>query len=258
MILLMAGSSEAREVLPMLLEEGADVIVTTATDYPYDIDSGAAAGKFEVRRGRLNVEGMVELIGDQGIDCLVDATHPFAEEASATAVKACGETDIPYVRYQRRELPLPQSHLIHPVDDADSAARAACRLGETIFLTTGSKELEVFSRLAGEEGRELLARVLPSTESIEKCLQACIKPDNIIAMKGPFSRRLNTALWAERNVDVVITKESGSAGGLKEKVDAALELGIHLVVIKRPALDYPALFDSLDGLRDFLRDEGIV
>lgn len=258
MILLMAGSSEAREVLPVLLKEVERVLVTTATDYPYPLTPAEAQGRVSVRQGRLDKAHMVELIRSEGIHCLIDATHPFAAEASTTAMQACLETAVPYIRFQRKPLFIPQSELIHQVKDPQEAAHLACRLGQTIFLTTGSKDLDVFCEHANEAGRKLLVRVLPSPKSIQKCLRAGVHPDRIIAMKGPFSARLNAALWADLSVDAVVTKESGEEGGLPEKLEAALELKINLVVVNRPALQYPVCFEEPEALRCYLRQEGIV
>lgn len=258
MILLMAGSSEAREVLPILLKDVERVLVTTATDYPYPLMPTEGHGRVWLRQGRLDKDHMVALIRSEGIHCLIDATHPFAAEASTTAIEACRETAIPYIRFQRKAFPLPQSELIHQVKDQREAAHLACRLGQTIFLTTGAKDLEVFCKHANEARRKLLVRVLPSPESIQKCLQAGVHPDHIIAMKGPFSARLNAALWSDLSVDTVVTKESGEQGGLSEKLEAALELDINLVVVKRPILHYPVCFEEPEALRCYLRQKGLI
>ncbi len=255
MILLMAGSSEAREALSALLKDVDRVLVTTATDYPYPLDSD---NRVEVRQGRLDREQMVGLIRSEGVSCLVDATHPFAAEASSNAMMACREAAIPYIRFERKLLPLPQSDLVHCVENVEAAARLSCCLGETIFLSTGTKDLEVFCRMTSEKDRKLIVRVLPSAESMERCVQAGIEPDDIIAMKGPFSTRMNAVLWSELNVDAVVAKESGEEGGLGEKAEAVLELGIHLVVVKRPVLDYPVCFQEAESLRSYLREQRII
>lgn len=258
MILLMGGTSEARAILPVLLEEGGVVLLTMATDYSYNLDDEDPQGRVQIMRKRLGKEAMVELLKSSNVHCLVDATHPFAIEASETAMKACREVEIPYIRFQRPESPLPESPLMHRADNVKEAARLACQLGDTIFLTTGTKDLNRLCRETKMQGKKVLARVLPYTESIRKCLEEGIEQNNIIAMKGPFSARLNASLWVDRGADVVITKQTGKAGGLDEKIEAALETGIHLVVINRPNLQYPTCFEDVNRLRLHLREDGII
>ena len=67
-------------------------------------------------------------------------------------------------------------------------------------------------------------------------------------MKGPFSKELNCALIRDLGIDILVTKASGAAGGFWEKVEAARECGIELVVIHRPVKE--------DGLTmEQLKDE---
>ena len=57
---------------------------------------------------------------------------------------------------------------------------------------------------------------------------------HIIAMQGPFSRELNTAMLRQIQGAYLVTKESGKAGGFGEKLAAAREAGAKIVVIRRP------------------------
>ena len=45
-------------------------------------------------------------------------------------------------------------------------------------------------------------------------------------MKGPFSLEMNRAVFRQYQVDLVLSKESGAAGGFTEKYLAARELSI--------------------------------
>jgi precorrin-6A/cobalt-precorrin-6A reductase len=78
--------------------------------------------------------------------------------------------------------------------------------------------------------------VLPAVYSIKKCLELGIPNENIVAMQGTFSSEFNKALMAEFNVDVVITKESGESGGTLSKLEAAAQLEIPVVMVKRPEI----------------------
>ena len=58
-------------------------------------------------------------------------------------------------------------------------------------------------------------------------------------MQGPFSKGFNQELWKNWRIDCVVTKESGEAGGFLAKAEAAFLLGIPLIVVERPPVDYP-------------------
>jgi precorrin-6x reductase len=80
----------------------------------------------------------------------------------------------------------------------------------------------------------LIARVLPSVESIELCLEAGILPSHIICMQGPFSHEMNLAMFRDMKAKILVTKESGASGGFNEKLSAARELGMSVFLLKRP------------------------
>ena len=63
---------------------------------------------------------------------------------------------------------------------------------------------------------------------------AAFPSKNIIAMQGPFSLEMNIATIKYCNADVNLTKQSGTAGGYDEKIQASISCNISCVVIKRP------------------------
>ena len=77
-------------------------------------------------------------------------------------------------------------------------------------------------------------RVLPSVSSLEACQAAGFPPKQIIAMQGPFSAELNRAVIRQLDISVLVTKESGAAGGFEEKCAAARDTGCRLIVVERP------------------------
>ena len=76
--------------------------------------------------------------------------------------------------------------------------------------------------------------VLLTTASLAACESAGIPHSHIIAMQGPFSTQLNDALYAQLKIAVMVTKDSGEAGGVSGKVLPALSRGIHVIAIRRP------------------------
>ena len=80
----------------------------------------------------------------------------------------------------------------------------------------------------------MFPRVLPLTQSILSCEEAGVPHRNIIAIQGPFSEELNKAVINEFEINVMITKDSGATGGFPEKIHAARDCGIPVIVITRP------------------------
>ncbi|VAX32501.1 hypothetical protein MNBD_NITROSPIRAE03-886, partial [hydrothermal vent metagenome] len=69
-------------------------------------------------------------------------------------------------------------------------------------------------------------------DSVRACLDAGVRRQHIIAMQGPFSAELNIALIRQYGIDCLVTKRTGRAGGFYEKIEAARECGIWVVVVE--------------------------
>ncbi len=104
----MAGTSDAVTIISKLDEyEDFEVIATTTTDYGGDL--ALSAGADEIVVGRLGVQEINDLIVVNKIDLLVDATHPFAYDASINAMKAAHMSGIKYMRYERPSIKIPEN-----------------------------------------------------------------------------------------------------------------------------------------------------
>jgi precorrin-3B C17-methyltransferase len=183
--------------------------------------------------GKLGEQARSKLMQRCQCSGVVDATHPFATKISPQLIRICNALNIPYLRFERQSSPLPENVLI--AADIESAAELAAQKGHRIFLSTGVKDLTTFTRI---KERHWFARIIPGLDSLERTLAADISPANICAMQGPFSQEANETLWKDWRIDCVVTKDSGDTGGLPAKIAAANALGITLVVVKRPAVDY--------------------
>lgn len=246
MILVLAGTSDARELAVRIKESGYELLSTVVTDSA--AKSMEEAG-LPVQVGRLTAQDLVSLIAKKGIRCVVDATHPFAEEASKNAMAASQEAGVPYIRYERESLSAPGSEKLIVVEDYVQAAELAAKKKGVIMLTTGSKTLKIFTdRLLGLPDTTLVARMLPRLDNMQKCEELGLAQKNIVAMQGPFSKELNKALYDHYKVTLMITKESGKVGAFDEKVEAALEMGIETIVIGRPKIEYGEKFSDYDSV----------
>lgn len=230
-VMVFAGTTEGRKLAAFLEERQIPAMICVATEYGESVLEDYA--QLEVHRGRLDQDDMKKLFEEKAPEVVIDATHPYAVEVTKNIRTACEDSGRTYIRVVRKsEESKKQGKKIYVA----SAAEAAQYLSGTdgnIFLTTGSKELREFTKIPAYEER-LYARVLPAPEIVNACTELGIRGTHLICMQGPFSEELNEAMFAQCNAAYVVTKESGTAGGFREKEEAAERLGIPLVIIGRP------------------------
>ena len=224
-ILLFGGTTEGRILGEKLTSSGHDVTVSTATKAG---EKELAGIPCKIIIGRLSSAEMEERM--EGFDIVVDATHPYAAEVSRNIRNACREAGIPLKRVLREASDVCDGEAVL-VDNAEEAARWLNGHEGNVLLTTGSKELGAFSSL---DPHRLYPRVLPSHEALIACESQGIPERNILAMHGPFTTGLNAELIRQFHIRYLVTKDGGSAGGFKEKQEAARLTGTVLIVIRRP------------------------
>jgi precorrin-6A/cobalt-precorrin-6A reductase len=252
-IMVMAGTRDAAKIIKELSKDNnLYVLATTTTEYGAEI--AKSAGAHEVISGKLEENELIELIKIKKIEVLIDATHPFAVNATKNAISTSKSAEIKYIRFERPQMEVPESNLIHKVNSFKEAALKANELtkGRVLHLAGVSTLASVINKI---DSSRLFARVLPSLDSIKKCFDLGLKQENIIAMQGTYSKDFNRALLEEYEISLIITKESGETGGTISKIDAALELGIQVVLITRPVfpeLESEDIFMDFDKIRNFL------
>ncbi|NLI92668.1 MAG: precorrin-6A reductase [Peptococcaceae bacterium] len=246
---IIAGTAEGRKLAEKISDSDAFVCVSLATEY----------GRWFIQQKenlfvtaeRLDKDEMASFINEKKIDCVIDATHPYAREVTKNIVQACGETGTKLLRLLR-----PQSEKGEFIYAKDSLQAAEILRGTSgrIFLTTGSKEIEVFTSIPDFQNRIYL-RVLPIPDVIEKCVHLGFKAPNIICMQGPFSKELNVAMMRSIGAEILVTKDSGDTGGFTEKIEAADMLGMKVIVIGRPVEEQGLTYQ--DVLEKLIHDYGL-
>jgi precorrin-6A/cobalt-precorrin-6A reductase len=173
----------------------------------------------EVRVGGFGgVEGLTDWLRSSGVTAVVDATHPFADRMSRSAVQACATADVPLLRLQR------PGWTTQPGDRwtrVPSLEAAAAEVGDRrVLLTTGRQEIGPFRSL-----RHVVIRAVTAPDDL---------PRHWVAVLGrpPWDLASERALLAAHRIEVLVTKDSG--GTASPKLQACREAGIPVVMVDRP------------------------
>ncbi len=259
-LVIFGGTTEGRELAFRALDNGFSVILCVATDYGESLCD--KRDDLTVRKGRMDLGEMTAFFDECAPSLIIDATHPHAVLVSENIRAAAESADIPLMRVVRAPVDLsftdkyPEwgKDSVFYVSSADEALSCLETDEKPVLLTTGSKEISVFSSLPDFSHR-VYARVLPECSAISACKREGLDGAHIIAMQGPFSTELNLALINFTGAKWLITKESGQSGGFYEKVEAAAKSGIRLVVIGRPGREEGLSLSEAEKELERLRDK---
>ncbi|MEV8635421.1 cobalt-precorrin-6A reductase [Streptosporangium sp. NPDC051023] len=221
-ILVLGGTDEARRLAAALAGRAGTHVVSSLAGRVRDPRLPVG----EVREGGFGgPAGLMAWIKEHRIDVVVDATHPFAARMTVSAAEATGQAGVPLLILRR------PGWQAGPGDDwrwtpsLAAAAESLPGLGRRVFLTTGRRSLPVF---AGLDDLWFLARsVDPPEPPAPRRLQ-------VLLSRGPFTVEGELALMRDNRIDMLVTKDSGGRM-TTAKLFAARELGLPVVVVRRPA-----------------------
>jgi len=244
MILLLGGTSETVLAAALILDAGQEVIVSTVTKVPLRLPKDAKIARI---RGKLSSDDMFMLINEKNVSAVADVTHPYAAEVSLNAQKACEKAGIPYCCYVRPSA-LTDADFIHRAPDHVSAAKLACSFSKPVLLTIGTRNLAPYISHALLSDCKIIARVLSAREALKTCDKLGMDSHCVLTGRGPFSVEENLKIINEHKIGVIVSKDSGAAGGLPEKQEAAQLGKCQLVVVERPQCYPPDAYRSLDNM----------
>jgi precorrin-6A/cobalt-precorrin-6A reductase len=261
MIWLIGGTSESKQLAIALQERGIPFVITVVTASARQL----YLPNMLVRVGKLDSGAIAKFIQTERIAAILDASHPFAVEISREAIAIAQALQIPYLRFERERAQPDgkgdetKNHLtssIKIVNSIEDAIQPDLLEQQRVFLTLGYQQLHLFRHW--HDRSQLYARILPATESLQSALNAGFSPDRLIALRPPISAALEKALWQQWQITTVITKASGLPGGEDRKIAIAAELGMQLILVARPKLDYPRQTDSMLESVLFCKESCIV
>ena len=189
-------------------------------------------------------EGLARYIRDEGIDLLLDATHPYAAQISQNAALAAAASGIPCWALRRPAWVAQTGDDWREVAHWSELVEALASFQRPLF-TLGREPLEHLHEIPPEQFWTLRALdVYPGNVRCE-----------VIGARGPFLIDDERKLFAQRRIDVLISKNSGSSA-TEPKLEVARERGVPVLILKRPVLaQVDREFSTVEDLLESLAQE---
>ena len=237
-ILILGGTKDSTNIIEHVKRNYDSYILTTTTT-EYGARLARQSGSDDVIARPLPKDELINIIKREDIDILVDATHPFASHITQTSTSIAKELEMPYIRFERpttnlKEVDTSHIHYANSFDEAGKLIESEFSEGNVLHFAGANTMEDVLKHVSVDR---FYPRILKVESSIEKCEKLGIDPSHIIAMKGAASLEENIELIEKYDAGVMITKESGEVGGVIEKINAANQKDIAVVMIQRPKID---------------------
>ena len=239
-ILLLGGVTEA---LAMARRLGPQHVYSLAgvgrvpADLPCEVRVGGYGG----------AEGLAQYIREQRIDVLLDATHPYAAQISHNAASAAALAGIPCWALRRPAWQPQAGDDWREVADWAELVEALKPFQRPLF-TLGREPLEHLHEIP--EGQFWTLRALDTYPGNARC--------EVIGARGPFVIEDERTLFAQRRIDVLISKNSGSSA-TEPKLEVARERGTPVLILKRPKLpEVDRAFLTSDEVLEALKRESYL
>jgi len=238
-ILILGGTTEARLLAGRLASRAdLDVTVSLAGRTTAIIDHGVA-----MRVGGFGgIKGLSDWLEHEGVDLLVDATHPFADQMSRNAVAASIQTGVRLLALRR---PAWTAELGDRWTEVDGVREAVVALGggrRRVFLALGRQEIDAFARAPQH---------FYLVRSIDRVTDRFLDDAVYIEARGPFRADDERALMASHAIDTVVARNSGGDAGYA-KIAVARELGAEVILIRRPVLPEARTVETVEEAMAFV------
>jgi precorrin-6A/cobalt-precorrin-6A reductase len=255
-IFLLGGTKDSTDIIKFIKNNFKDSYILTTTTTKYGGELSKVSGSDDVISKPLLKNEILDILNKNDFDFLIDATHPFASHITQTAIEVSNVMGISYIRFERPVFDLScvdTGKLYH--------VNSFCEAGRLIVEDLDMGNVNVLHFAGANTMGDVLhyvnvenfyPRVLNIESSLEKCEDLGINKDHILFMEGVSSKEENKDLIKKFDAKVIITKESGSTGGLFEKISAANELNINIVLVDRPQVNHLNKNCIVSNLNDML------
>ena len=234
-ILVLGGTREAAILAGRLAGRGDLEIVTSLagrTSSPAPVGGAVRIGGFG------GADGLARYIVEERIDLLVDATHPFAPAISDNAAAAAARTATPRMVLVRPEWSPEPGDRWEAVGNVE-AARQALPTGARVLLALGRQHIAPFGK---RPDCFFLVRMIDAPAE-----PLPLGPHELVVGRPGITSEAEAGLLRRYAITHVVCRNSGGSGA-RAKLVAARELGLAVLMIRRPPPPEGRIFSDLDDL----------
>ena len=227
MILVFGGTTEGRKAVEVLEEAGTPYYYSTKTgEQDIALHHGIRID------GALDAAAMTAFCQQHDIRLMVDAAHPFASQLHKTIAQVATSAGLPVIRYER--IYPPRDSNFTWIDDYSQVPTDI----HTLLATTGVQSI---SKLKWLEllGVKVIYRILNRESSLLLAYEQGVTDDQLCFYEDELLP----------DAEAILLKESGVSGGFNEKIAAAKEKDMRIIVLKRPHLSFVHTVNGPYGLR---------
>lgn len=240
MILIFGGTTEGRIA--------ARVCDGASKPFFYSTKSGeqrVEAANISLLCGGMTSEEITSFCQKNSIELLVDAAHPFAAVLHQNVADAAKALGIAVIRFERKATQRVSSSRVQYCKTIEEATELIeLKNYQRVLALTGVKSSKLLAKMCLY--REVCLRIMDREESWQILKESGLPASKTVLYDGENEE----ALFSNFKPDVVLTKESGSSGGVEQKIKLCEQLAIDLVIVERPKLpDYETVVYGKHGLR---------
>ena len=218
-ILILGGIKEAVALAGKLIEEGHDVTSSLAgrTKEPKSIEGKVRIGGFG------GVDGLVDYIKSNGIELMIDCTHPFAKQISANALEASRLANVKLDVHTREPWKKQSGEHWLEVKNLEEA-REAIPKDARVLLALGRQYIDLFQTL---EDVFFLVRMVDQPE------HALPLPNHQLLIGKPSSDwRDEATVLFDNDITHIVCRNSGGTGAYA-KIEAARNMKLPVIMVGR-------------------------
>lgn len=228
MILVFGGTTEGKKVAKLLKNKAMPFVYSTKTSIYFEETTFSS-----YRFGALGESELEKYLTKNKISTIINASHPFAEILHKTIAKIAEKLQIPVIWFGRKLL----KKTIHPaVSYVNSYAEALDLLkkNQILLALTGVQSIKKLKSWWLKNTTYF--RILNRPESLAIATESNFPKNRLILAFPSSNLEKEINIINQKNIDVILTKETGSSGFLNTKIKTALKTKTQVIIIKQPKI----------------------